>query len=165
MKILPARAASLRRCHSARIVCASGLACGITLLGLGCGGGTSQPATESPADFVSRVTTEFSRGQSGRLWDELIPSDQHLVTRARFVACQANEGWNLKSITVLETYDDPVAVGAKTFPSKAVTVRVTSDDGITTATMHAVSVNGKWRWLLQPSDRVAYASGKCPRTG
>jgi hypothetical protein len=45
-----------------------------------------------------------------------------------------------------------------------VTVRVTSDDGITTATMHAVSVRGKWRWVLQSSDREAYASGKCPRT-
>ena len=163
MTIFPAPAASLRRRRSARILCSSGLACAITVLGLGCG--NSQPATGSPADFVSRVTTEFSRGQSGRLCDELIPSDQQVVTRARFVACQANEGWNLKSITVLETYDDPVAVGAKTMPAKAVSVRVTSDDGITTATMHAVSVNGTWRWVLQPSDRAAYAAGKCPRTG
>ena len=87
------------------------------------------------------------------------------MTRALFVDCQANEGWNLKSIKVLETYDDPVAVGAKSLPSKAVTVRVDSDDGITTATMHAVSVNGTWRWVLQSSDRTAYAAGKCPRTG
>ncbi len=140
----------------------------MALFGAGCfggGNGGSQSGTQSPASFVSRITKEFSRGQSGRLWDELIPSDQGVVTRARFVDCQANAGWDLKSIKVLETYDDPVTVGTKSVPSKAVTVRVTSDDGITTATMHAVSVNGRWRWILQSSDRAAYVRGTCPRTG
>ncbi len=165
MKIFTASSTSPRRRRSARIAVVSGLVCGLAVLASGCGGGSSQSAAESPSDFIRRVTTEFSRGQSGRLWDGLLPADQAIVTRARFVACQANEGWNLKSIKVLETYDDPVAVGAKSLPSKAVTVRVTSDDGITTATMHAVQANGKWRWVLQSSDRTAYASGKCPRTG
>ena len=158
----------IRRRRSAWIVVASALVGAVAFLGAGCAGGGmsgSQAGTQSPASFVDRITTEFSRGQSGRLWDELIPLDQRVVTRARFVACQANEGWELKSIKVLETYDDPVAVGAKSIASKAVTVRVTSDDGITTATMHAVPVNGKWRWVLQSSDRDAYAAGKCPRTG
>ena len=165
---LLASAVSIPCRRSARIVAASALLCTTVLLGVGCSGGGnsgSQSGIQSPADFVRRITTEFSRGQSGRLWDELIPADQRSVTRARFVACEANEGWELKSIKVLETYDDPVVVGAKSLPSKAVTVRVTSDDGITTATMHAVSVNGKWHWVLQSSDRAAYASGKCPRTG
>jgi hypothetical protein len=31
--------------------------------------------------------------------------------------------------------------------------------------MHAVSVNGGWRWVLQSSDRTAYARGTCPRSG
>ena len=131
----------------------------------GGGNGGSQTGTQSPASFVRQITTEFSRGQSGRLWDTLIPSDQGVVTRARFVDCQANAGWELKSVKVLETYDDPVTVGSKSVPSKAVTVRVTSDDGITTATMHAVSVNGVWRWVLQSADRTAYARGACPRSG
>jgi hypothetical protein len=137
------------------------------LLGAGCFGGSSgtTSANRSAADFVRKVTTEFSRGQSGRLWDELLPADQRIVTRARFVECQANEGWNLKSFKVLDTYDDPVQVGASSLPAKAVTARATSDDGVTTATMHAVSVNGTWHWVLQAADRRAYASGKCPRTG
>jgi hypothetical protein len=159
-------AARCRR-RPVRFVAVTALACATVLLGSGCGGGGggSQSGTESASDFVKRITTEFSRGQSGRLWDELLPADQRVVKRAFFVSCQANEGWNLKSIKVLDTYDDPVAVGAKNVPSKAVTVRVSSDDGITTATMHAVSVNGTWRWVLQSSDRAAYAGGKCPRTG
>lgn len=137
----------------------------VAVLAGGCGGsGGGASGQQSAATFVKQVTVQFSRGQSGRLWDELLPADQAIVTRARFVACQQNEGWNLKSIKVLETYDDPVDVGGKSLPAKAVTVRVTSD-GVTTATMHAVSVNGAWRWVLQPVDRAAYKSGKCPSTG
>jgi hypothetical protein len=152
-----------------RLAAATALATTTAVLGAGCFGGSSggsgAVAPESSADFVKRITVEFSRGQSGRLWSDLLPADQRIVSRARFVACDANEGWNLKSIKVLETYDDPVDVGAKSLPSKAVTVRVTSDDGVTTATMHAVSVGGKWRWVLQSSDRAAYETGKCPRSG
>ncbi len=156
------------RRRGARLAAAVALAGVAAVAVAGCTRGSSsasKPATQSAPDFVRRVTMEFSRGQSGRLWDELLPADQRVVTRARFVECQANEGWALKSINVLETYDDPVVVGAKSLPAKAVSVRVTSDDGITTATMHAVSVGGKWRWVLQSSDRRAYAAGKCPRTG
>ncbi len=136
----------------------------------GCGGGGSGTSgipsgKQSAADFVRRITTEFSRGQAGRLWDELLPADQHVVTRARFVECQQNEGFDLKSIKVLETYVDPVYVNGKTIPAKAVSVRVTSENGVTTATMHAVSVNGSWRWVLQPVDRAKYRKGTCPSTG
>jgi hypothetical protein len=131
----------------------------------GCGGSRPQGANAAAADFVRRVTIEFSRGQSGRLWNELLPADQAVVTRARFVECQAGEGWNLEKIDVLETYADPVQVKATSLPATAVSVRVTSGDGVTTATMHAVSLKGKWYWVLQPLDRQAYASGKCPRTG
>lgn len=140
---------------------------GATLALTACGGSTSAAQREaSSADaFVRQITVEFSRGQSGRLWDALLPSDQRVVSRARFVACQADTGWNLKSLKVLDTYADSVAVGSKTIPAQAVSVRATSDDGITTATMHAVLVGGTWRWLLQPSDRQSYAAGTCPRSG
>ncbi len=146
------------------------LAAAATILG-GCGGSSGSTAggvssgQRAAADFVSQVTTQFSRGQSGRLWDELLPADQRVVTRARFVACQQNEGWDLKSVKVLETYADPVYVNGKSVPAKAVSVRVASGDGVTTATMHAVSLNGSWRWVLQPVDRAKYKKGTCPSTG
>lgn len=131
----------------------------------GCGGGTAAQRQERAADaFVKKITVEFARGQSGRLWDSLIPSDQRIVSRARFVTCQAGTGWNLKSLKVLDTYDDSVAVGSKNVSATAVSVRATSDDGITTATMHAVLVGRSWRWVLQPADRRKYAAGVCPRT-
>ena len=128
----------------------------------GSGGGGSASGKESAAGFVQRITVEFSRGQSGRLWDELHPADQALVTRARFAECQRNDGFNLKAFKVLESYDEPIDVAGKTVPSTAVSVRATSEDGETTATMHAVSVDGKWRWILQPADAAAYKKGRCP---
>jgi len=140
----------------------------VAVLTAGCGGSGgsgSVSAKRSAADFVSRITVEFSRGQSGRLWDELLPADQAVVTRARYMECERNEGWDLKKIKVIETYDDTIAIGTKSVPSTAVTLRVTSADGVTTATMHTVSVNGKWRWILQPGDRAAYRTGKCPSSG
>ena len=139
---------------------------GVSLLAA-CGGTTNaaQQKTKAAGTFVRQVTLEFSRGQSGRLWDQLLASDQTVVSRSRFVECQANTGWNLKSLKILDNYDDHVAVGAKTISATAVTVRATSDDGITTATMHAVPVGEGWRWILQPSDRQAYLKGKCPRAG
>jgi len=136
------------------LVCVAGGA----LLAAGCGGGSG---TESASTFVQQVTQEFARGQTGRLWDELHPADQAIVTRSRFITCQSNEGFGLRKFKVLETYEESVPVGGKKTESTAVSVQVTSDDGITTATLHAVSVDGKWRWILQPADRAAYERGVC----
>ena len=84
------------------------------------------------------------------------------MTRARFVECEQNEGFGLRKFKVLETYDEKIDVAGRSVPSTAVSVQVTSDDGITTATLHAVRVDGTWRWVLQPSDLAAYRRGACP---
>jgi hypothetical protein len=133
-------------------------------LAAGCGAGSagSGGSGQSASDFVRQVTSEFSRGQAGRLWDELHPAEQAVVTKARFVDCQKNEGFRLLKFKVLETYAEKIDVAGRSVPSTAVSVQVTSDDGVTTATLHAVRVNGTWRWVLQPSDLAAYRRGACP---
>lgn len=132
----------------------------VALLAVGCGGGSK---SQSASAFVRRVTQEFSRGQAGRLWDELHPADQAVVTRSRYIACQSNEGFGLRKFRVLETYSENITVAGKSTESTAVSVQVTSDDGITTATLHAVPVAGTWRWVLQPAEYAAYKRGVCPR--
>jgi hypothetical protein len=134
---------------------------------IGCGSSRSSSHStsnngQSAASFISQVITQFSRGQSGPLWDTLHPTDQTVVSRARYMACQKNEGFGLTKIKVLQTYSDSVNVGDNPQSSTAVSIRVTADDGVTTATMHAVKVNGTWRWMLSPSDYTAYKTGKCP---
>jgi hypothetical protein len=137
----------------------------VALAAGGCGsGGGSSPSgnSQSAADFIRSVTTQFSRGQSGRLWNTLVPADKAVVSRARYTACQSNEGFELQQFKVLDTYADTIDIGGKTARSTAVSVRVRSDDGLTTATMHAVRVTGTWRWILPASEYAAYKNGKCP---
>jgi hypothetical protein len=124
----------------------------------GCGGSKSRP--ESADAFVKRVTVEFSRGQAGRLWDELVPAQQAVVPRSLYVSCARN-GFRLRSFKVLDTYDEPVSVLGKTLPATAVSVQVVSDDGVTAATMHAVRVDGRWRWFLSRTQFAALRSGRC----
>lgn len=143
----------------------------IAAVAAGCGSSSnnatsgSSAAKETASSFLQQITTQFSRGQSGRLWDTLHPRDQAIVSRDRYTACQSNEGFEMKSFKVLETYSDPVDIGGTTTPATAISVRVVSDDGVTTATMHAVRVGATWRWILAPADLATYKQGKCPTSG
>jgi hypothetical protein len=131
----------------------------------GCGGSRNSGTPggqQSAADFIRKVTTQFSLGQTGPLWDTLDPADQAIVSRARYMACHTTSGFDLKDFKVLQTYPDTVDIAGKATPSTAVSVRATADDGVTTATIHAVNINGKWRWILSPVDYAAYKQGKCP---
>lgn len=126
-----------------------------------CGSSSSPTGSESAGAFMKRITTEFSRGQAGRLWDDLLPAEQALVPRSLYVSCAAN-GFRLRSFRVLEQYDEPISVLARRLPSTAVSVQVASDDGVTTATMHGVKVAGRWRWVLSRSQLAALRAGRCP---
>jgi hypothetical protein len=124
----------------------------------GCGGSGG----DSAASFAKRITTEFARGQSGRLWTSLLPSQQAIVTKARFLTCQGNQGFGLQNVKVLDTYGEAVEVEGRNEDSTAVTLQVTSDDGRTTATMHAIRTGSGWHWILSSAQMAAYAKGKCP---
>ncbi len=137
-----------------------GAACCAAALLAGCGG--SAPHGESATVFIKRVTTEFSRGQSGRLWQDLAPAEQAVVARDRYIACQRNGGFRLRSFKVLDTYEEEYSILSRQVPSTAVSVQVVSDDGVTTATMHAIRAGGRWRWVMQPADLAAYRAGRCP---
>ena len=133
------------------------------LLAAACGGGSGGSTGKESADaFVQRITTEFSRGQAGRLWNDLAPADQAIVSRARYTQCQGNQGFNLRSVKVLDHYSEPIEVDGASEHSEAVTVQVTSDTRVTTATMHAIDVGGRWRWILSAPDRADYRQGRCP---
>ncbi len=123
-----------------------------------CGGSGKR---DSASAFIRHVTVEFSRGQAGPLWDELVPSEQRLVSRSAYVACARN-GFRLRSFKVLDQYDEQVPVLKRELPSTAVSIQVTSDDGVTTATLHAVRAGGRWRWVLSRSDLAAFRAGRCP---
>ncbi len=126
------------------------------LAGCGSSGGESAPA------FAKRITTEFSRGQAGRLWTSLLPAQQAIVTKSRFLTCQGNQGFGLRTIKVLDSYGESVNVEGRNDESTAVTLQVTSDDGRTTATMHTIRTGTGWHWILSAAQMAAYTQGKCP---
>lgn len=144
-----------------RTILASTLATLVTALAAGCGSG-SGPRAQTASEFIHQVTIQFARGQTGPLWDTLHPADQAVVSRARYMACESNEGFGLTKIRILQTYSDRVQVAGKATASTAVSLRVTADDGTTTATMHTVKVGSGWRWILSPKEYAAYAKGTCP---
>lgn len=144
----------MRRCPFALL-----LVIGVVVASAGCGGGSTK--SESAAAFMKRLTVEFSRGQAGRLWDELVPAEQRLVSRATYVSCARN-GFRLHGFKVLDQYEETVPVLTQELPATAVSVQVRSDDGVTTATLHAVKVDGKWRWILSRTDLAAFRAGRCP---
>ena len=126
------------------------------------GGGGGAGGTQSAPDFIKQVTSQFALGQYGPLWDTLHPADQAVVSRSRYMACQSGVGFQLRKLKVLDSYADTVDVAGTPTASTAVSIQATSDDGVTTATMHAIKVHGAWRWMLSARDRAAYKQGRCP---
>jgi hypothetical protein len=114
-------------------------------------------------------------GQYGRSWDSLHPFHQAVVSRSRYVDCQSRgdedtAGYTVDKTEVLDQYDEPVRIPGqpKDVPSKAVTLRLSVGSPLLkkpvkyTRTVHAVAVNGEWRWILPPEDYRAYKAHRCP---
>jgi hypothetical protein len=105
-------------------------------------------------------------GDYGTAWDRLHPRHQRFVTREEYEECRRGidvEG-TLETVLILDVRDEPLTVyGLRPrTPSKAVEVRVTTDESEYTATYHVVFVREDWRWVL--SDRAArgFARTECP---
>lgn len=130
----------------------------VAALAVACGNSDS---TESAGDAVLRQLDFASKGQYGRMWEELHPAHQALVSRDRFDEC-ANE-IEVPDLRIVEVYDEPIdvyAIPEKT--SKAVTFSYKSGDGRSTETLHQVMVDGAWRWVFSTEAARAYEAGDCP---
>ena len=115
---------------------------------------------------VKRVVEQEYVGAYGEVWETLHPRHQRLVSRADYEECRRgiDVAGTLESVLILDVEDEPLTIyGLRPrTPSKAVEVRVTTDETEFTATYHAVRVGGTWRWVL--SDRAArgFARTDCP---
>jgi hypothetical protein len=115
---------------------------------------------------VKDVIEQEYVGDYGTVWDTLHPRHQRLVSRKAYEDCRStiDVKGTIESVLILDVRDQPLTVyGLRPrTPSKAVKVRVTTDEGGYTATYHVVRVGDRWRWVL--SDRAArgFARGPCP---
>jgi hypothetical protein len=123
--------------------------------------------SESAGTFMTRILREEIHGQWGRQWSELHPGHQRLITRAQYVACSRAMGTNFATgqeiFRVLDIRDEPLEVkGVPQHTAKRVTINFHEPGkaGLTYQ-MHAVSVRGRWAWILGGPFLTALSHGRC----
>ena len=140
------------------LVALSALACGCAL-------NENEADREAGAAVKSVIEREYV-GDYRSVWDELHPRHQRFVTREEYEECRRGidvQG-TLQSVLILDVRDQPLTVFGlpPRTPSKAVRVRVTTDETEFTSTYHVVLVDGTWRWVLSDKAARGFARTDCP---
>jgi hypothetical protein len=148
------------------------VALGLTAVAAGCGSDEPDTPRADPGVFVSTLLRTLFREESGTAWDSLHPLHREAVSRRRYVECerQAPLPGEVRRIEIVSVRDEPSVVPgrAEPEPSKAVTVRVTlklpefTTPQPVTHTAHVFAIDGRWAWVIGPTDYARYASGRCP---
>ena len=137
----------------------------LALLAGGCALSENEEDREAGA-AVKRVVEQEYVGAYGDVWDTLHPRHQRLVTRAEYDECRRgiDVAGTLESVLILDVKDEPLTVyGLRPrTPSKAVEVRVTTDESEFNATYHVVKVGEAWRWVLNDRAARGFARTDCP---
>ena len=122
-------------------------------------------------EATRRVFDHADKGQWGPSWDLLHPAQQAFVPKDLFVRCrsEAASGINIDEVRILETYDEHIPIPGTTTQTEsvAVTVQLTATIGALgkqtdKETVHAIEVNGVWRWTVTDAHATAFKVGKCP---
>ena len=140
-------------------------------LAAACGGTATSAATPKVGGagiFMTRILREEIHGQWGRQWQELHPGHQRLISEAQYVACSQRMGTNFATgdevFRVLDVRNESIDVeGVPERTSKLVTITFHEpgkQNGLTYR-MHAVSVKGRWAWILGGKFLSAVAHGRC----
>ena len=139
----------------------------VTVVAAGCGG--QSPPREQVGTFVTRILREEINGQWGLQWTELHPGHQRLITRDAYVACSRRMNTDIATggeiFRVKDVRDAAIHVdGVKQQTSKLVTITFRqggSTGAPLTYFVHAVAVDGHWRWILGGKFLTAIARGQC----
>lgn len=130
--------------------------------------------TSSAGTFIRNVLDLRASRQYAKLWSKLHLAQQVFVSRDEFIACERQKdealgvALNLVRFQVLRTNREKIRIPGtqQTRWSTNVRYRYTmraADEtiGPITDNSHAVTVNGRWTWLVAPKDAAAYKAGKC----
>jgi len=138
-------------------------------------GGRHDEATQpvgDPVVFLRGIVTRIADNDYDRIWPSLHPAQRRVATRTVYVNCEALTPipGHLDWIRLVRSKDEQINVRGDRgiVPSKAVTFRlklsepVLDESVIVTQTVHAVAVDGRWRWILSPKRFGIYRSRSCP---
>jgi hypothetical protein len=133
--------------------------------------GTKQPAGD-PVVFLRGIVSHIADNDYAGVWPSLHPAQQRVATRAAYVGCEALTPipGHLDWIRLVRAKDERINVPGDhgVVTSKAVTFRlrlsepVLQESVVVTQTVHAVPVDGRWRWILSPKRFGIYRSRSCP---
>ena len=133
---------------------------------------SSTAATKpGPGVFLKNVVRQIVSNDYEHAWLSLHPAQQQLVPQEDYVRCelQSPVAGRLAWIKIVRVRDARFGVGGLSglVTGKAVTLRIklvdddTRGSVVVTHTAHAVSVAGRWRWIL-PAERIGlYSSSAC----
>jgi hypothetical protein len=114
----------------------------------------SAASNEGAGAFMTRILREEIHGQWALQWSQLHPGHQRLITKAQYVQCsrvmKTDFATGQEVFRVLSVRDEKIAVeGVPQRMSKRVTInfREPGKEGLTYR-VHAVSVGGRWTWIL-----------------
>jgi hypothetical protein len=134
-------------------------------------GGARQP-TADPVVFLRGIVSHIADNDYDGVWPSLHPAQQRVATRRVYVSCEALTPipGHLDWVRLVRAKDERITVPGDrgVVTSKAVTFRVKLSEPvldqsvIVTQTVHAVAVDGKWRWILSPKRFGIYRSRSCP---
>jgi hypothetical protein len=137
----------------------------VAALAAGCALSENEEDHEAGA-AIKRVVEQEYVGAYGAAWDNLHPRHQRFVTRAEYEECRQgiDIAGTLEQVLILDVEDDPLTVyGLRPqTPSKAVKVRVTTDESEFTASYHVIRVGDGWRWVLTDGAARGFARTDCP---
>jgi hypothetical protein len=156
-------------------VAAAAIAVGVGVgvaLWAGGGSGSAEQPTDDPAVFLRGIVSGIAANDYGAVWQKLHPAQQRVASRAVYVRCEhlTPIPGHLDWIRVVAAKDERITVpgDAGMVDSKAVTFRlklsepVLKESVVVTKTVHAVAVDGSWRWILTPERFGVYRTKSCP---
>jgi hypothetical protein len=106
--------------------------------------------------YLNKLFTMRVNDQQGPAWDLLVPQQQALIPRTKFLNC-GGMPVSISDVSIAivgDPYEEETEIPgvAGTFPSTAATVRMTvtmrGNESTENLTVHVIDVDGQWRWIL-----------------
>jgi hypothetical protein len=134
----------------------------------------AEPPQASPVAFLERVITQVVDNDYGQAWQTLHPAHQRVAPLREYVRCEERSPipGRVTAIDVVGVRNESLRIaGAAPVDTKAVSLRITISNLATgqreavPATLHAVSVDGRWRWVLPQQRYALYRANACGAGG
>ena len=135
------------------------------LAAAGCGSKDARPK-ESPRVAALRVVDRIVNNRYAQAWGDLHSVDQKVAPLAEYVGCETQSPVIASplAVKVVSVNDESVGLGdGKFIDSTSVDVKMTFAGKFNLVhSVHLVSEDGKWKWIL-PSWRYRdYRADRCP---